>query len=199
MRSFKELFAAATTIRRALASLKFERTETGFYVPSVGVVQGHYDLYKNGVFLSREYNLLTTEGMTYLLDSALSGASPITAWYIALYAGAVTPTISLTAATFAATTTEITSGTEGYTQSNRVAWSEGGASASAINNNASPATFTIATATTLSVNGIGILSAAAKGATTGKLLSASRFGSTKTFDDGDEFGVKYGLTLANAE
>jgi hypothetical protein len=78
-----------------------------------------------------------------------------------------------------------------------VTWVPGTAAAAAVNNNSSAASFTIATATTLVVNGVGMLSTAAKGDATGKLLSAARLPSARSFANTDSYDVKYGITLTS--
>jgi hypothetical protein len=192
-RHAKELFAA-------LRGQKFETNQHGLYVPSMGaqiLARGLYEHRVNGGEWVADANLIPTEGLTYL--ASLYGAgSKLTPWYIALYAGAVSPTSGWTAANFASTASEITSGAEGYSEANRVTWSPAAASAGAIHNNASPASFTIVTASTLVVNGVGMLSALAKGATTGTLASATRFAAQRTQNNTDVFDIKYTLSLTSS-
>lgn len=195
----KDLRRHAREFARAIADLNFDQSETGLYFPrSRSFVQGVFEhrVRKATGELTpwvADHNLVPTEGLTYLIG-LIGAETKITNWYMALYAGAYTPAAGLTAANFTSTATEITSGTEGHTESTRVAVTWGTAAAGSINNNAAPSAFTIATATTLTVNGVGILSASAKGATTGKLLAASRFASARTLNDTDVFEVKYTVT-----
>ena len=125
-RHARELFAA-------LKSLKFETNQSGLYVPSMGaqiVARGLYEHRVNGGAWAADYNLLPTEGLTYIA-SLFGAGTKLTPWYIALYAGAYSPAAGLTAANFTATASEITSGAEGYSEANRVAWVPGTASAGA--------------------------------------------------------------------
>jgi len=142
-------------------------------------------------------NLLPTEGINYLLDQVLGGGSSAPL-YIALYAGAVSPASGWTAASFPATASEITSGTEGYTESTRQQWVSAAAASGTKDNYANVAAFTIATASTLVVNGVAMLTQSAKGSTGGKLLSASRFGSTQNLSNTNIFDVKYRLGITSS-
>lgn len=199
----KDLRKHAGEFLRAFQNRKYEETPEGVLFPEQQAKA--YGVYAHRVRRATgeitpwvvDRNLLPTEGLTYLL-SLLGAGSKLPTWYVALYAGAISPTNLWTASNFASTASEITSGTEGYSQSNRVTWVPGTAAAAAIDNNSSPATFTIVTASNLTVNGAAMLSATAKGATTGTLLSATRFGSTRTFASTDNFDIKYGIALTSS-
>lgn len=186
-----------------LDNLKLVRNKSGLLVPPDGLqaygVYTHRVRRRDGTVTPwvADKNLLPTEGLNYLVG-ILGATEKISTWYMALFAGAVTPGPSHNASGFASTFSEITSGSEGYTESNRVTWSPGSASSGAINNNASPAAFTIATESTLTVNGAALLSAQAKGATTGVLLSATRFAAARSLNDGDVFEIKYAIALTSS-
>jgi hypothetical protein len=187
-------------LKRALANQLFDQTPEGLIVPAMGATiraSGLYEHRVNGGVWVADPNLLPTEGLTYLA-SLFGAGTKLTPWYIALYAGAIAPAAGWTAANFSSTASEITSGAEGYSQANRVEWVPGTASAGAIHNTASPASFTIVTASALVVNGIGMLSAAAKGATTGTLASATRFAAQRTLNNADVFEIKYTLSLTSS-
>lgn len=153
-------------------------------------LRGTYSHRKNDEPWEISPNLVPTEGINYILDGVKSSHAAIP-FYLAPYAGAISPTALWTASNFASTASEITSGSEGYSESTRVVWVDAAASAGAKHNNASPAVFTIVTATTLAMNGLGLLTASAKGATTGALVSATRFGSARSFVNTDVFNAKY--------
>ncbi len=189
-----------------LDNLKLVRRKSGLLIPTVdgSRVQAfgnytHRVRQANGIVTPwvTDSNLLPTEGLTYLAG-ILGSTSKIATWYMALYAGAYSPAAGLTAANFTSTTSEITSGSEGFTEANRVTWTPDAAAAGAIVNDATPAAFTIITATALTVNGAGLLSAQAKGATTGTLLSATRFSSARSLNDDDVFEIKYTITLTSS-
>jgi len=193
----KDLVKHAREFAGYLKNRQYEQTPAGVVFPQAhAFAHGMYSHRVNGGEWVHDPNLLPSEGLTYLL-SLLGAGTKLTPWYIAPYAGAISPGANWTAATFPATASEITSGTEGYTNATRPTWTAGTAAADTINNNSSPVTFTIITATTLLMNGVGMVSESAKGATTGKLLSATRFGAQRSFATGDLFDVKYAVSLTS--
>jgi len=196
----RDLIKHAGEFRRSLSNLKFERTEDGgIYFPAAhAIARGMYAHDVNGLDERFDPNILPTEGLNYLLDIGLGAGSQLTAWYLGLFSGAVTPTSTLTAANWTSTLTEITSGSEGYSESTRVAWTPASASGGSATNTASKAAFTIITASNVTVEGAVMASASAKGATTGKVASASRFSTPRTLSDGDSFNVGYTVTLTSS-
>jgi len=195
----RELRSHAAEFRRAMDTNKYEVSEQGIYFPAAKVfVQGVYTHDVNGADERVDSNLVVDEGLTHVLDVVLKGGTQITTWYHALYAANYTPLNSLTAASFPATATEITSGTEGYTEATRRTWVGGSISGNAVDNTASKAAFTIATASSLAVNGAAVLSVNTKGSTSGKLLSAVKFSATRTLYDTDVFNLSYRLALTSA-
>lgn len=198
--SLSFLKSALRDVRRAIANNSFERDDAGALRidRSSLLACGKYNVRVNGGEWSPDIpNLLPTEGLIYLLN-LLGDHTAIADLYIALYATALTPIAAHTGSGFTATYGEITSGTEGYTEATRVQWVTATASGTAIlNNYAAPSTFTINTASTLTVEGVGMLTTSAKGDTTGKLVSASRFPATRNFSDEDTFDVKYQIGLSS--
>lgn len=176
--------------------------QKGDFVPTPEGILVHGDLMAKGRYRFRirdeEWeegdNLVTAEGILHTLGVTLNNASRFATWYIAPYAGAVSPASTWTAANFASTASEITSGTEGYSESVRqtavFATPATGAIATSAN-----ATFTIACTTSINLNGVGLLSSNVKGGTTGVLMSAFRFGATRVGYNGDPFYCGYTLTL----
>jgi hypothetical protein len=195
----KDLIKHRGEFLRALRTLKFERTDNGgIYFPAArAIAHGMFVHDVNGMDVRFDPNLLPTEGLNTLLDSLAANTQPI-AYYLALYGGAVTPAAGWTAANFASNATEIVSGTEGFSESTRVAWTSASASNGSKHNLASKAAFTIVTASNLTVNGCGMLSASAKGATTGKLMSASRFASARVLSNTDVFNLGYTVSLTSS-
>lgn len=196
------LFRHGREFLRALRNHKYERTDAGIFFPAAhAVASGMYVHDVNGLDEQFSPNILPTESLNRILDVHLGTAgstTQLTSWYCALYSGAVTPGATMTAANFTSTTTEITSGSEGYTESTRVLFVPAAASAGAKSNSASKAAFTIATATTLTVNGCGLLSASAKGSTSGVIASATRFASARSLSDTDVFNLGYTLSLTSS-
>lgn len=141
-----------------------------------------------------EPNLVVDEGLTYALGNAFDGTTPsMTAWYVAIFTGNATPLNTWTAATVSALSTETTSQ---YSEATRPAWVEAGVVSKTIGNSASPASFTFQVATT-DVHGAFLVSANAKGGTTGILAAASKFTSMRTLLDTDVLNVTYTLTASS--
>lgn len=199
MQFTQELARFLPSVARAIRNHKWEQHLNGILLPRERcVIGGAYSYRLNGGDWSvPEPNLLPTEGLNFALDLLGNTGTPAAA-YIALYANSTTPIAGHNAAGFTATYGEITSGSEGYTQSTRVVWTAAAAASAAVNNYASAAEFTIISASSLTVNGVALLTASAKGATTGKLISASKFASTKSFNDDDSFEVKYQLSMTSS-
>jgi hypothetical protein len=192
----------APEIARALRSNKFEIGDQGLLVPSAKIfVSGLYSVRtrtRDGATPWEDHpNLLPTEGIKWMLDNLIAATG--VAAYISLYASAISPAANWTAASYPATASEITSGSEGYSEGARQLWNAAAAADPGTKDNYStPSVFTIVTASTLSVNGVGLHTVSTKGATTGKLISSTRFGSTRSFSNTDEFDVKYRLTITSS-
>ena len=186
-------------IKRALANRKYEKSPNGLYLNNI-MVQGVYSdrVIRNGqvIEFDQTKNLVVDQGLVDMLNTYFGTTSKKTAFYVALFAGAVTPASNWTAANFAATASEITSNTEGYTQVARPAWTTPNATTPQIDNYAAKAAFTIATASTLNVNGAAILSDQAKGSTGGVLVSAARYANTRQLQNGDNYEVGYRIVLS---
>ena len=185
----------------ALASHKYERTGDGrgLYFPKAkAFISGTYIHDVNGQDERADPNLLPDEGLMYLLTVGLYNGTKLPTWNLALYAANYTPLANLTAASFPATASEITSNTEGYTEATRPIWTPSAPSTNMIDNLANKAAFTIATASSLTVNGAALISEAAKGAVTGKLASATKFAAARTLYDTDVFNLAYRVQLTSS-
>jgi len=186
---------------KALTSYKYERTgdERGLYFPKAkAFISGTYIHDVNGQDERQDPNLLTDEGLIYLLSVGLNNGTKIPTWYLSLYAANYTPLPGLTAASYPATASEITSNTEGYIESTRPIWTPTAPTTPLIDNLANKASFTIATASSLTVNGAALLSEATKGAITGKLISATKFSAPRTLYNTDVFNLAYRVQLTSA-
>lgn len=196
----QELKRHIREVRSAIFRNRYQQHANGIEIAGANaIVGGQYSYRVNkGEWSEPEANLLPTQGLIFLLN-LLGNHAAIPTCSIALYANAYTPIAANVALTFTSTYSEITSGSEGYSEATRVAWvSATAATTAVIHNNASPAEFTIVTASSLTVNGVAMLTASAKGATTGNLISASLFGATRTFSNTDLFDVKYQLGLTSS-
>lgn len=184
-------------LARMFRNHKWERDDNGAILIGRVRVHGQYETTApDGLGTVVCDNLLTTEGCNYLLSVGIAGGTQYTTFYVAPFGANVAVADTLTAANFAATQTELTN--THYSESTRVAYVESVPAAKSLNNTASPATFTAATTNVL-IYGVGLLSASAKSATTGVLLSAANYTTVRTLPSvSDTLGVKYTLTLANS-
>jgi len=137
-------------------------------------------------------NLIPTEGLNYMLGTALTGVAQLLSWYIAIFSGNYTPVATLTAATFTANTTESTA----YAETTRVAWTPGAIAGGSVDNSANKAVFTMNATTT--IYGIGQLSVSTKSATTGTLISCALFAAAKAVVATDVLNVTSTLSATSA-
>lgn len=175
-----------------------ETTPEGLLIHRSILARGRYTHSVNGKDVRVDYNLIPTEGIAYVLGSALGATSKITTWYVAVFSGAVNPAASWTAANFAANASEITSTTEGYSNVTRPTWTPGSVSAGVIGNLASKAVFNIVCTTSVNISGAALLSSNTRGGTTGVLASASRFATVRQVYTGDAFELGYEVELQDS-
>jgi hypothetical protein len=194
----RDLLKHRAEFQRALTNNKYEVSEEGLFFPKQSVmVSGVYTHDVNGFDERSDSNLLTTEGLNHMLDVTLHDASKVTTWYVKLFSGNVTVLATWTAANFTSNATEITSNSEGYSESTAPVYVEAAAAAGVTTNTASKAAFTIATTTSVTVWGAALSSSSTKGGTTGTLMSASKFGAVRTLYNTDVFNVGYSITLTS--
>lgn len=183
----------------ALRNHQYETTDEGIYFPKQrAIARGVYTHNVNGLDERTDENIVVTEGLNHMLDVTLHGTTAIGTWYFGLFSANVTPVSTWTAANFTVNSTEITSNTEGYSETVRQTFVEAAASAASTNNTASKAAFTIATATSIAVWGAGLLSLNTKGGTSGTLMSASKFSAVRTLFNTDIFNLGYTLSLTSS-
>lgn len=194
-----DLFRHAKEFAAAIRGHHYETVGDGsvFFARQKVFVRGVYGHRVNGGEWTFDPNLIPTEGENFILDSFVSSHSAIPL-YLSLYAGAISPAANWTAASYPATASEITSGSEGYSEGVRQTWTAAAAAAAAKDNYSNPAAFTIVTASTLNVNGAALHTVSTKGGTTGALISATRFGTVRTFANTDVFNVKYQLAATSS-
>lgn len=198
------LLRHAAEFTEAIDKKEYDVTETGFYVPATKAniqVAGEYTHFapQDGLGWQTDRNIVVNEGLLDVLSVYLKSGTQKTAWYLSLFGTNYTPVAALTAATYPATAGEITSGSEGYSESVRQTWTGGTPASNLVDNTASMAVFTIVTATSLVVYGAGMHSVSTKGGTTGVLLSASKFTSgARTLYNGDAFNLSWRLTLSSS-
>lgn len=179
-----------------LARHDYDVTDDGIHFPKAGAVAvGEYFFDTNGDRPETAKNLLTTEALNYLLETGVRAGTALPAWHLALFGSSYTPVPTITAATFAATAGEIVSGVEGYTESTRRPWTSVAVAGGVTDNTAARASFTIATATSLTIRGAALLSDSVKGGTNGVLLSIARFPNDRTEYAGNVFNLGYRVRL----
>lgn len=181
----------------AIAKEHYDVTSDGIYFPKQGIAAaGEYIDRVNGGEWNVTKNLIVTEGLVHILNVALGSTAKPAGYYLALFAASSTPTSDWTAATFAGVASEITSNTEGYTATSRPQWKPINATTTAaIDNMTQAASVTIATASTLTVQGAAMLTSSTKGGTTGALISATKYPAARVFQNGDVFDIGYRLSL----
>lgn len=181
----------------------FEETESGLLIHSCLQGRGKYVHTVNGEDEREDYNLIPAEGIAHILNVVFGATSKVTTWYLAPYTNNYTPVSGITSADFYTTAGELQGAPEGYTQSTRVAWNEGVATAGKIGNlggggGGTRAVFTIVTGSTLAINGAGLLSTSAKYTAGGTLVSATKFASTRTLNNTDTFELGYEVELTDS-
>lgn len=195
--------AACRDVARDLAHNRYEVSPEGIYLPRVGVLaRGIYcdRVIRGGqvIDFGETPNIVVDQGFVDILNTYFGSTAKKGGFYMALFSGAVAPAANWTAANFASTASEITSNSEGYSNTTRRQFTPATATTPVMDNYASKAAFTIATSTTLNVEGPAILTDSGKGSTSGVLVSASRYANTRVLQNGDDYQVGYRFTFASA-
>lgn len=135
------------------------------------------------------HNLVVNEGLNYILDSALSGGTQTTTFYVGLK-----NTGAMAAGDTMGSHSNWTENTT-YSQANRVTWVEAGVSSFTLTNSASKAQFGINGSTT--IYGAFITTNNTKGGTTGTLICGGNFASSRSAENGDTLEITYSLAIAD--
>ena len=138
------------------------------------------------------HNLMPEEGRNHAVSVITKGATQVPTWYIGLFEGNYVPVDSDKASTFPTRATECTA----YLPATRVEFVEGAVAAGVVENTASRAEFTATAAKT--IYGAFLVSAQAKGAITGVLMSAARFTAPKVLQIDDVLRVTASFSLTSA-
>lgn len=187
---------------RALRNFKFERTPGGVMFPAqkitLGGVFSHCSNEGPGTAFGpwqADHNAYALEALDQMLSDWFNNGSVPTGFYIAPFTNNITPSSSLTGATFAGTAGEFT----GYTESARPQWvPNGDASNQTMSNSNSPAEFT-GGASAATIRGGGLLTSAVKGSTTGVVLvAAAPFAAANPLNPGGTLKIKYDLVATPA-
>lgn len=145
----------------------------------------------NLVESSTDHNLMPDEGIAHVINAILKQGSTVNTWYVGLFEGNYTPTGGETAATFPVAATECSA----YAESTRVPYAPGTPASGTVSNGTTKAEFTMSSDKI--VYGGFISSAAAKGSTSGTLISVVRFSSPKSLSAGSVLRVTAGFALAS--
>ena len=192
----KDLHKHASEFKGYLDTYQYDVTDEGILFPKAGALaSGEYFYDSNGANPESTANLLPTQGLNYLLETSLRNGAQQTQWYLAIFSGAYTPVAGVTASTFTSSATEITSASEGYTETTRRPWTSVAASGGVTDNVADRAAFTIASANEVTIRGAALLSDPIKGGTNGVLLSIARFTNARTESSGNVFNLGYRVRL----
>lgn len=192
----KDLRKHAREFKGYLDTHQYDVTDEGILFPKAGALaSGEYFYDSNGANPESTANLLPTQALNYLLEAGMRGGVAHTQWYLAIFSGAYTPVSGVTAATFTSAATEITSASEGYTETTRRPWNSVVASGGVTDNVADRAAFTIASANEITIRGAALLSDPVKGGTNGVLMSIARFTNARTESSGNVFNLGYRVRL----
>jgi hypothetical protein len=141
-----------------------------------------------------EDNIVVDEGLNYVLATAMAAGTPSTTFYVGIFKNNYVPVAANVIATFPGSGVANEATTE-YNETNRPTWTTAGVSAKAISNTASPAAFTFNTPVT--IYGALLATSQAKAATTGKLIAAAQFSSSRVMLATDVLNVVYALSIAS--
>lgn len=177
---------------------KFEiGSESGIYLPLSKVFVGgvfEHEVIRQGRSLGvqRDPNIVVNEGLNHILDVIFHAGTQINPWYLGIFEGDYTPVSTNTAADIASTSTECTA----YSEATRPEYVEAAPSGQSITNSANKAVFTANAAK--NIYGAFLVSASAKSATTGVLMSASRFSAFRPVGVSDQILLTYTYAIADA-
>lgn len=177
----------------------FDETKEGIFFPKHGfMLSGEYMDRVNGGEATFTKNLIPKEALIHVLNVAIGSKAKPAGSYLALFNGATAPADNWTASNFAATSGEIVSLTEGYTNATRPQFIPSDSTDQKyIDNFSNVASVTIATTSQLNVTGVALLTNNQRGGTTGVLLSATKYPATRVFQNGDVFEIGYRITATS--
>lgn len=182
-------------LARNIRNHAYEETESGMLFPKAKLAfENYFTLGVNDADFENFPNLMVDEFRTAALDILFNEATQPTAFYLAPYAGNVTPTSGWTAANFAANATEFTN----YTESTRQAWD----TAAAANFETTSSTFSIFTVDNGAQDtiwGVGVLTVSSKSGTTGLLVAANKGANARSgLVETDKVNIGYTVSLVDA-
>lgn len=196
MQFHRDLIKHASEFGRAIRNKRYERTDAGLYFPEQhAFVGGNLGIARNFGGMEWCDNLVPNQGLDYLLASGLAGGAVQSSWYIAPFATNTAPSSGSTAANFNTNQTEFIN----YSETTRQYWNQAGSSGGVISNAASLATITIGSGGQTAVYGAAMLSAQAKGATTGVMFADALATTPKTgLELGETLSFSYAITATSS-
>lgn len=143
-------------------------------------------------------NTFTTEGMAMILNTIFKGVTTPAAIYCGIFKGNVTPLVTDTASGALGASNRFSECLDADYDSpaTRATYTIATTATAACTNSASKAEFTIAGSIT--VYGAFLATAQAKTATTGTLICAKRFTTSKVCEADDQLAITYGITLTTS-
>lgn len=178
---------------RALRNHQYEMTPEGILFPKAGALATGWFVHDvNGRDVRFDKNRLVNEGLLHMLGVTLSNTAQKAAWYTALFSANVTPTATMTGASWVADLTEFTN----YDEAARPEWVEGTPANNSISNTNNKAAFTIATGGG-TVNGAVLVSSQTKEGVSGILMAAAKFSASRTLQATDVLNIGYTVSLSS--
>lgn len=185
-------------LKKEILRRKFEKTETGIYLPGAKVnIGGVFSNWVNDDIedIQHSGNRVVNQGLNHILDVVFSNATQQSTWYVGIYKNNYPPQATDTASVFAGAGKGNEISTE-VDEAVRQTYVEPGASSQAITNTASPATFTANQAVT--VYGAFLISDNVMTGLTGVLAAASLFTAQRDLVNTDVLNVTYELQINDA-
>lgn len=175
---------------------KYAKSAGGVLMPAAALAVGglfHFEHFREGLKIDEWEvpNLVTNQGLNSILDVYFRGGTQLGTWYLGLFEGNYTPVAGVTAATIASASTESTA----YAAATRPEYVGAAPASQSITNSANRASFVFNA--TKTIYGGFLISDNTKGGTAGTLLSASRFGTSKSVVSDDELLVTYTFSASS--
>src|SRR5690625_1039994 len=150
------------------------------------------NLTRGGISVVR--NRVVDQGLDFIVAVVLGTTSKAANFYLAPFAGNVTPSAWWTADNFSASATEFTN----YTESTRQKFEPGTVADGKISNLNDRAEITIGSGNQETIQGIGILTSSTKEGQSGVLLSAARLPTARdNLVEGDVIAIGYSFEVSN--
>ena len=175
---------------------EFVKSEGGILMPDTKLVVGGVfrgEIFRDGKLIEEfeDHNLVVNEGLNHLLDVIFRGTTQVNPWYLGLFEGNYTPVATVTAATITSASTECTA----YASATRPEYVEAAAASQVTTNSANRASFVFNA--TKTIYGAFLVSSSTKSGTSGVLMSAARFATSKNVENGDELLLTYSFTASS--